>query len=233
MIPDRRGRFMDLLRPFAIASLQYSPFFAPDNHFDFPIHESLRDNSHFPEGTALANFPMYREPAMVMERVIHYGREIPIMSPILGLGAKLAFVMLAEAVPYDPPSVLPIDRAHADPADGVRPTQTDFIEWASIRGVQLYQPGQWNWLDALQPEQRRLELDSAWRRELTSTSSRFDNDWNRLTGCINPYRDLPLKGVVYTFGSIVGMFAGRMQVRRPLDRLFLNRAGSHSPVSDS
>ncbi|KAI0713110.1 hypothetical protein C8T65DRAFT_717820 [Cerioporus squamosus] len=212
MIPDQRTRFMDLLRPFAVASLQYSPFFAPDNHFDFPIHSSLRDNSQFPEGTAFAYFPQYREPSMVMERVIHYGQQLTIMSPSVGLGGKLSFLMLAEAVPYDPPSVLPIDRTHADPADGVRPTQADFIEWASIRGVQLYEPGTRDSLDALSSEQHRLENACSGRKELVSVSSRFDNDWNRLTGCIDPYRDLPLKGVVYTFGSIAGMFAGRMQI---------------------
>lgn len=212
MLPDRRTRFMDLLRPFAIASLQYSPFFAPDNHFHFPIHESLRDNTQFPEGTAFAYFPMYREPLMVMERVIHYGREIPIMSPILGLGAKMVFLMLAEAVPYEPPSVLPINRAQANPADGVRPTQADFIEWASVRGVQLYDPGERSPLGAPVSEQGHRQTGTACR-ESKSASSRFDSHWSRLTFCIDPYRDLPLRPVVYTLGSIVGMFAGRMQVR--------------------
>ncbi|RDX46801.1 hypothetical protein OH76DRAFT_1442743 [Lentinus brumalis] len=208
MVPDQRTRFMDLLRPFAIAPLQYSPFYAPDNHFDFPIHGSLRDNNQFPEGSAFANFPQYREPSMVMERVIHYGQQLTIMSPSVGLGGKLTFLMLAEAVPYDPPSVLPIDRLHADPADGVRPTQADFIEWASIRGVQLYEPSP----DAHPSEEQRLEDACSGHKQLVSASSRFDNDWNRLTGCVDPYRDLPPKGVVYTFGSIAGMFAGRMQI---------------------
>ena len=213
IIPTHRARFMDLLRPFAIAPLQYPTFFAPDNHFDFPIHEGFRDGGDLAQGTALPLYPLYRDPSMITERVIHYGRAVSIMAPILGLGAKMAFVMLAEAIPYEPPSVLPIDRAHADPADGVIPTQADFVEWAAVRGVQLYQPGEWDWFDRLSPGQRRLENDNAWRKELRSISSKFDNDWNRLTGCYDPYRDLPLKGVVYTFGSIVGMFAGRMQVR--------------------
>lgn len=204
---------MDLLRPFAIAPLQYPTFFAPDNHFDFPIYEGLRDGGDLAQGTALPLYPLYRDPSMITERVIHYGRAVSIMAPILGLGAKMVFLMLAEAVPYEPPSVLPIDRAHADPADGVIPTQADFVEWAAVRGVQLYPAGEWDWFDRLSPEQRRLESDNAWRKELRSISSKFDNDWNRLTGCYDPYRDLTLKGVVYTFGSIVGMFAGRMQVR--------------------
>ncbi|CDO73394.1 hypothetical protein BN946_scf185013.g28 [Trametes cinnabarina] len=207
---DRRGRYMDLLRPFALIPLLYYPFHAPDVRFDLPDDDALPDPDE--EVTPFGFYPVYRDPAMVVEHVLHYGRNVCIMPPLIGLGAKMLFVMLAEAIPYDPPSILPVDRAHADPADGVRPTQADFVEWASVRGVRMYNPGSWDWLDRLTPEQRRLENGVSWRRELTSISASLDNDWNRLTGCYDPRHDLPLKGVVYTFGSIVGMFAGRMQI---------------------
>ncbi|KAI0640141.1 hypothetical protein C8Q77DRAFT_1214451 [Trametes polyzona] len=208
MSPDRRGRYMDLLRPFALIPAMYYPFHAPDSHFELPDEDALPEPGE--EATPLGLVPTFRDPDMVVEEVLHYLRKVPIMPPLIGLGAKMAFVMLAEAVPYDPPSILPIDRAHADP--GVRPTQADFIEWASIRGVQLYRPGTWDWLERLGPEQRRLETGVSWRRELQAISASLDNDWNRLTGCYDPRGYLPLKGVVYTFGSINGMFAGRMQI---------------------
>ncbi|KAI0673847.1 hypothetical protein C8Q78DRAFT_1068083 [Trametes maxima] len=210
MSEDRRGRYMDLLRPFALMPVTYYPFFAPDVRFDLPDEDVLPQ----PDDAATQHgfFPTYRDPDMVIEHVFHFGRQVTVMPPLIGLGARMAFLMLAEAVPYDPPSVLAVDRAHADPADGVRPTQADFLEWATVRGVKLYKPGVWDWLDALSAAQRRLENDVSWRKELKSVSASFDNDWNRLAGCYDPRHDLPLKGVVYTFGSIAGMFAGRMQI---------------------
>ncbi|KAI8990642.1 hypothetical protein BD414DRAFT_459354 [Trametes punicea] len=207
---ERRGQYMDLLRPLALVPVMYYPFYAPDVRFELPDEEALPEAG---EGvTPFGFFPAYRDPEMVVEEVLHYGRRVSLMPPLIGLGAKMVFVMLAEAVPYDPPSMLPIDRAHADPADGVRPTQADFVEWASVRGVRLYDPGSWDWLERLPAEQRRLENDVSWRKELRSISASWDNDWNRLTGCYDPRHDLPLKGVVYTFGSLSGMFAGRMQI---------------------
>ncbi|KAI0652579.1 hypothetical protein C8Q79DRAFT_898223 [Trametes meyenii] len=210
MSEDRRGRYMDLLRPFALIPVMYYPFFAPDVRFDLPDEDALPPPDD--AATQFGFFPTYREPDMVVEQVLHFGRQVSIMPPLIGLGAKMVFVMLAEAVSYDPPSVLAVDRAHADPADGVRPTQADFLEWATVRGVKLYKPGAWDWMDALSSDQRRLENDVSWRKELKSVSASFDNDWNRLAGCYDPRHDLPLKGVVYTFGSIAGMFAGRMQI---------------------
>ncbi|KAI0654436.1 hypothetical protein C8Q70DRAFT_925703 [Cubamyces menziesii] len=207
---ERRGRFMDLLRPYALVPVLYYPFHAPDVRFDLPDEDALPEPGE--DVTPFGFFPTYRDPDMVVEEVWHYGRAWNIMPPLIGLGAKMVFIMLAEAVPYDPPSILPVDREHADPADGVRPTQADFVEWASVRGVRLYRPGNWDWMDQLSAEQRRLENDVSWRRELKSISASLDNDWNRLTGCYDPRHDLPLKGVVYTFGSFVGMFAGRMQI---------------------
>ncbi|KAL7285040.1 hypothetical protein ACG7TL_000131 [Trametes sanguinea] len=208
---NRRGRFMDLLRPFALIPVLYHPFHAPDVRFDLPDEDALPDPDD-EDVTPYGFYPVYRDPAMVVEYVLHYGRQVSIMPPLIGLGAKMLFVMLAEAVPYDPPSILPVDREHADPTDGVRPTQADFIEWASVRGVRMYSPGTWDWLDRLTPEQRRLEDGVSWRRELRSISASLENDWNRLTGCFDPRQELALKGVVYTFGSFVGMFAGRMQI---------------------
>ncbi|KAI0354683.1 hypothetical protein OH77DRAFT_1437376 [Trametes cingulata] len=210
MSEERRGKIMDLLRPFALVPVMYYPFHAPDVRFELPDEDALPEPGE--EVTPFGFFPTYREPDMVVEQVWHYCRQVSIMPPLIGLGAKMVFVMLAEAVPYDAPTMLAVDRAHADPADGVRPTQADFIEWAAVKGVQLYNPGSWDWLDGLTEEQRLLEDGVSWRRNLKAISAAFDNDWNRLTGCYDPRHDLPLRRVVYTFGSLTGMFAGRMQI---------------------
>ncbi|KAI0778862.1 hypothetical protein BD413DRAFT_601525 [Trametes elegans] len=209
-VGDRLDSYLDKLKPIATVPPMYYPFHAPDLRFDLPDEGSLPEPGEDP--TPFGFFPFYRDPAMVVEQIWLYGRVVSIMPPLIGLGAVMVFVMLSEAVPYDPPSILAVDRAHANPADGVRPTQADFIEWASVRGVQFYNPGTWAWLDELSPEQRRLETGVSWRRELQSISAAFDNDWNRLTGCYDPRHELPLKGVVYRFGSMVGSFAGRMQI---------------------
>ena len=207
MIPDRMQEYMDLLRPFVLVPSQYAWAFAPDNHYDFPIHGSLRDGTAFPPGTDFALLPVYRDPAMLTERVLHYGREVLIMSPLISIAAKMLFLMFSEAVPFTPS---PIFALHHTPALGVGPTLADMYESDAIRGVKLYEPGTWNTPDA--GPVRCTSGSAGHTSSLTSISAAFDNGWARLTECLNPYRELSPKRTPYTLGSMSGMFAGRIGV---------------------
>ena len=200
---------MDLLRPYVLGASQYAWTFAPDNHFTFPIHPSLRDGSAFPQGTDFALLPVYRDPQMVAEYVLHFGREVPITSPLVATAAKMVYIMLNEAVPYVPSHHYPVDRAHADPTQ-VIPTHEDFREWALVRGVRLYEPGSWEQEDAIEHGVGGPESHSSAQPEPVSAG--FDNDWARLTTCLNPYGGLALRPAPYTLGTLSGLFAGRQGV---------------------
>ncbi|OBZ78982.1 hypothetical protein A0H81_01315 [Grifola frondosa] len=195
MTVERSRQIMTLISPYAIIAVRYSSFHAPDNHFDFPIGEEL----------------LYGPPG---EKVMYYDRRITIAAPPIALAAKLLYTSLYEKLPLLVPDDIPRNREHAIQMGyvDVKPTQADYVEFNSRKAVQLRKRGDWDWLSRLSVEQRQKEMDGVWRKDLTSLSSRWDNDWNRWTGCIDPTIDLPLKGVVFTFGSMAGSFAGRMLV---------------------
>ena len=194
---------MKLLLPFVLSPIQYTWAFAPDDHFKFPLEDSLRDGRAIPDDFDVTLFPLYRDPAMVTEHVLHFGREIAITSPLVSVGAKMLVTMLSESVPYTASPLHPVDRAVAPP--GVIATHDDFREWASIRGVQFY--------PHVHRHQSRPGDDPSPHGDSAPISTYFDNDWMRLTECLDPYRELPFKRTPYTLGSIIGVFGGRMVVR--------------------
>ena len=116
--------------------------------------------------------------------------------------------------PLDIPSAYPVDWPTAM-AQGIHTpqTQADIIEVNSHAGAQFVPPSHWDWKSTLTPEQRELEEDGAWRRGLLATSAAWDCDWERSTTCWDPWSEPELKGGVYTFGSMDGLWQGRMIVR--------------------
>ena len=117
-------------------------------------------------------------------------------------------------IPLDILSALPVDWLIAL-AQGVRPpqTQADIIEVNSHAGAHLVPSSHWDWNSTLTSEQRRLEEEGIWMRNLVAPSVAWDNDWERSTTCWDPWADVELKGTVYTFGSMDGLWQGRMLVR--------------------
>jgi hypothetical protein len=64
--------------------------------------------------------------------------------------------------------------------------------------------------------------DGAWRHDLLAPSAAWDNDWERSTVCWDPWTNIELKGTVYTFGSMDGLWQGRLLVRLAFLSLFLS-----------
>jgi hypothetical protein len=116
--------------------------------------------------------------------------------------------------PLQCPPDLPVDRPAAL-AQGISwgQTQADIIEVNSHSSAQLVPASDWNWKSALTPEQMLVEEDGSWRRDLLAPSAAWDNDWERSTACWNPWAHVELKGTVYTFGSLDGLWQGRLLVR--------------------
>ena len=119
--------------------------------------------------------------------------------------------------PLQCPSDLPVDRPAAL-AQGISrgQTQADIIEVNSHSSAQLVPASDWNWKSALTPEQMLIEEDGSWRRDLLAPSAAWDNDWERSTACWDPWARGELKGTVYTFGSLDGLWQGRLLVRSNL-----------------
>ena len=133
---------------------------------------------------------------------------------LIAVGAKMLYEMLSESVSYAAGPPYPIDREHANANGmGIIPTQEDFREWASIKAVQPYQSGEWDLFQSISTAETHSNMRNAERKSSEPLSCLFDNEWIRLTQCLDPYRELPFKRSPYTLGSMTGLFAGRVGVR--------------------
>ena len=149
--------------------------------------------------------------------VHHYDRVIRFRAPPVTAAARLLYFSRREVIPLDIPSQLPPDWPTAIEQGIHTPqTQADIIEVNSHAGAQFVPPSHWDWKSALTPEQREFEEDGAWRRDLVATSAAWDSDWERSTTCWDPWAEPDLKGTLYSFGSMDGLWQGRMLVRNTL-----------------
>ena len=215
MTPEQREELKRLVRPYVITALRYPSSHAPDNHFDFPLSEEFEGVFPYTLITPHGYYPLYRDPEMLEEKFEHFGCELRIQAPLITQAAKLLYFACLETVSIPPPPGIPATRAHAvalNLPDGI-PTTEDYEEMNAHKSAQLVDVGSWDWRAELNEEQGRLEDDGVWRKDLRSTSARWDNDWQRWCYCWDPWSDRDeLKGVVYTYGTLSGLWQGRAMV---------------------
>lgn len=151
----------------------------------------------------------------------HFDHTIRFRAPPIAIAAKLIFFSRREVTPLQVPADLLVDRPTAL-AQGISwgQTQADLIEVNSHLSAQFVPPSDWDWKSTLTPEQRLIEEDGSWRHDLLSPSASWDNDWERSCACWDPWAQVELKGTVYTFGSMDGLWQGRLMVRFSLPLLF-------------
>ena len=206
---------MELVRPYVVTAPRYPSFHAPDNHFDFPLDEmTLGHEFPYTYVTPHGFYPLYRQPEALVEHYKHYGMRLDIAAPPITIAAKQIYFARSEMAPYEIPLNLPVDRPAAE-AQGQTfpaPTQYDFREFNFHRGVKSVDLGNWDWRSELTEEDGQMEDDGVWRKGLKSKSSNWDNDWQRWTFCYDPWAVSNLKGVVYTYGTLQGLWTGRMLV---------------------
>jgi hypothetical protein len=146
--------------------------------------------------------------------VFHFGRPIRFRTPPITIAAKLLYFSRRETIPLAIPDDLPVDRPTAlAQGQSWGQTQADIIEVNSHAGAQFVDSSDWDWKSTLTPEQRQIEEDGVCRRDLRAPSAAWDNDWERFTACWDAWADVELKGSVYTFGSLDGLWQGRLLVR--------------------
>ncbi|KAJ3489605.1 hypothetical protein NLI96_g2037 [Meripilus lineatus] len=218
--PEERRALMELVRPYVITAPRYPSFHAPDNHFDFPLDEAtLGHEFPYTYVTPHGFYPLYRQPEALVEHYKHYNMKLDIAAPPITIAAKQIYFTRSEMTPYEIPPDFPVDRQAANrqaEEAGHRiyptPTQYDFREFNFHRGVKPVDLGNWDWRSELNEEDGQMEDDGVWRKGLKSKSSNWDNDWQRWTYCYNPWAVSNLKGVVYTYGTLQGLWTGRMLI---------------------
>ncbi|KAI0053416.1 hypothetical protein FA95DRAFT_1579522 [Auriscalpium vulgare] len=192
---------------------QYPSYYAPDEHFSLPLPDEWRRDDLYSLQTVHGYYPHYREARETQHVFMHYGQEIRICPPPITAAAKLLYFSRREIVPLAIPPTLPVDRAQALALGITRgQTQADIIEVNSHLGAQPLPPTDWDWKESLTPEQRALEESGLWSKHLVAPSASWDNDWERCNNCWDPWSQPELKGVVYTFGMLDGLWQGRLLI---------------------
>lgn len=158
---------------------------------------------------------MYRDPRCVLENVTHFGQVLEISRPLITVAAKMLYISRREVVPFAIPPNLPVDRAQALALGRtqVGPTQADVHEFNAHQSVKLVQRQPWNYWEIMS-EEGKTDIDPD-TRTLSSASAKWDNDWNRMNFCVDPWHKIPLKGMTYTYGMLDGLWQGRMMVNNP------------------
>jgi len=211
--PDERNNIIKLLLPYVVMSFKYSSFFAPDNHLFLPLPGGWDPHDIVSLETAHGQYPVFPSRDDPVAMVNYYDRTIRFRAPLVTAAARLLYFSRREMIPLDIPSALPVDWPTAM-AQNVHPpqTQADIIEVNSHAGAQFVPPSHWDWKSELTPEQRELEENGDWRRDLIATSAAWDSDWERSTTCWDPWAEPELKGTMYTFGAMDGLWQGRMLI---------------------
>jgi hypothetical protein len=188
-------------------------YFAPDHHFYLPLPEEW-EPSDLSLQTTHGEYPVFPPRGDTIVEVFHFDRLIRFRTPPITIAAKLIYFSRRETIPLAIPNDLPVDRPTAL-AQGISwgQTQADIIEVNEHAGAQFVDTSDWDWKSTLTPEQRRIEEDGACTRDLRAPSVAWDNDWERFTKCWDPWAIVELKGTVYRFGSMDGLWQGRLLVR--------------------
>lgn len=171
--------------------------------------------------TAHGEYPILPPRGDATKEMTHFDHTLHFRAPPITIAAKLIYFSRRETTPLQVPPDLLVDRPTAL-SQGISwgQTQADLVEVNSHTSAQLVPPSHWDWKSTLTPEQRMIEEDGAWRHDLLAPSASWDNDWERSVNCWDPWAQVDLKGTVYTFGSLDGLWQGRLLVRFNL-HLFL------------
>jgi hypothetical protein len=137
---------------------------------------------------------------------MHYSHELTIAAPIITTPAVLTTLVQMEGrlaiSPLPPiPTNLPPDRATADALG---------IPGLTVQDIRdLYYNIRTRVLDRCP-----LNLESNDEDSSNPGSKRHDADWSRQVGCYDPWlEDSPMRGIVYTPGTLSGVWKGRVLVR--------------------
>ncbi|EGO31272.1 hypothetical protein SERLADRAFT_353830 [Serpula lacrymans var. lacrymans S7.9] len=207
--PQRRHQIIQLVLPYVVLPFRYPTAIVPHNHYSIPLSETF--NQQFPRSvlTAHGSYPLYRN--NTVHTFSHYDRDdLKMDTPLISIAAKLLYFSRRGVVPLGVPPHLPYNRAHALQLgfNMVGPTQEDIHELNAHKFAKLVPRMQWDWRAAL--TDRQLALDEEGFDQ--SASVQWENDWSRLTECIDPFSRMSIPSTKYAFGLLDGLWQGRLLV---------------------
>lgn len=141
---------------------------------------------------------------------MHYSHKLVLAAPLITVAATLITAVRTEELQTDQTfpntaRMLPQDRATAMALGAVGPTLEDITRFHFHDRICVPSCG----AARAQPEHHH---EARW-------SERYDEDWSRLVACHDPWiGSVPLRGKVFTPGSLSGSWAGRLMVRIVADR---------------
>lgn len=132
--------------------------------------------------------------------VKHFGLKLRLTPPLAAESALLMYFTYHESYGIQPFPAMPVTRAIRDATQLIQPSVED--------------------LEAHNRNANTRFVPSAPKNGLSDESKRFDEDFQRLLWCGNPF-DLPYTANVYKLGSLTGLWEGRIVVCLPLLRALI------------
>ncbi|KAF9460340.1 hypothetical protein BDZ94DRAFT_1284000 [Collybia nuda] len=194
-----------MLHPFIIAGHRLASAYAPDCFFNLPICDQT---------TSIP--PHCSGPPASATEIIHYSHKLKLVVPLAVSAAVLITTVRTEELqdwrtfPEPAPS-MPLDRGAADTLGVAGPTVEDISSFHFQERISVPRqavPAIDLSFDQFSPE-GTIEIPPSG----SEGSERYDEDWSRLVACHDPWMGpTPLRGKMFTPGSLVGSWEGRMLV---------------------
>ncbi|KAH7886386.1 hypothetical protein F5I97DRAFT_1879916 [Phlebopus sp. FC_14] len=195
--PPQRAQITKLVLPYVLMPVRYAPTIAPSSHFTLPLPHDLAQAPHS-FLTVHGPYPKYRD-GLANTMSLYQATDLEVGVPLASVAAKLIYFSRREVLPV-----------------GHGPTQEDVQELNDYKVAKLIPKTTWDWWSGIK-DSNNLRLGELAMR---APSTRWDDDWNRLTDCNYLFEPVSLKRTHYTPGSLTGLWQGRMVL--PDDALYAN-----------
>ncbi|KAF8224160.1 hypothetical protein L208DRAFT_1425867 [Tricholoma matsutake] len=189
---------VQVMHPFIVTGYRFSSTYAPDSYFHLPIC-----------GRTTSVAPHCSGPSPPRTEIIHYSHKLVLATPLVTVPATLITAVRTEELQTeetfpDGAFSLPPDRPTAIAMGAVGPTLEDITRFHFQERIRL---------PRCSPVTIEAEFDDEEIQTMSLGSESYDEDWSRLVACHDPWiGSMPLRGKVFTPGSMTGSWAGRLMI---------------------
>ncbi|KAF9475448.1 hypothetical protein BDN70DRAFT_883714 [Pholiota conissans] len=223
--PQLRQYILDILHVFITAGHLNPSFYAPDIFFTLPMCSRMKLSSL--EGLQIT-------PSVIT----HYSHELRVHPPVITPAAIMALVVRAQSTQTTlniPPHRhdIPSTRTEAIFQGYNGPTMSDILHFHLRNRISVVAKCTLT-LDIQHADNLDEGFDTYENEPGGAGSLQHDIDWTRIVACYDPrIGDMPLRGVVYKLGSMVGSWEGRLlqwDQRAPFQTGLANANPTHISV---
>ncbi|GLB44816.1 hypothetical protein LshimejAT787_1801530 [Lyophyllum shimeji] len=196
------------LCPFVSSGYRVPSVYGPDSFFNVPLCEAITSTASHSSG-----------PSPPCAEIIHFSHRLMLPVPIVTSAAALLITVRTEALQTAhtfPASAyaLPADRATANALNVAGPTLEDVSRFHFQERIHASSRCTPN-IDVVFHDDDDIEDGRTGDETLSPSdgSQRYEEDWSRLVNCYDPWAmPSPLRGKVYTVGSLAGSWEGRLML---------------------